>query len=406
VIGNPPYIRQEEFAEIKPLFKSRYSTFNSSADLYVYFVDLAFSILKQSGKFTFIIPNKWMKAGYGKQLRSFLKQKEIHSIVDFGDLPVFEEATTYPCILVITNTDCKNPFNTTSVETLLFPEGLKKYIKNNQYKVDKNSLSETGWSLSNQFHTTLIDKIRERGTPLMELENDSIFRGIVTGYNAAFVIDEATRNNIVAEDEKAAEILKPLLKGRDIKRYEQPISKEYLILAKRGIEIENYPSVYNHLLNHKEKLEKKAGGGKWYELQASPGSTDKFDAPKIMYPDISKNLNFILDNKGYYSVNTVYNIGLSSKGLLGFLNSKLFLFYFKTVSNSIRGGYLRFFTSYMEASPIPKNLEIFEPLVEEILETKKQNPSADTTALEAQIDQLVYQLYELTEEEIEIIENT
>jgi hypothetical protein len=177
-------------------------------------------------------------------------------------------------------------------------------------------------------------------------------------------------------------------------------------LAKRGIEIENYPSVYNHLLNHKEKLEKKAGGGKWYELQASPGSTDKFDAPKIMYPDISKNLNFILDNKGYYSVNTVYNIGLSSKGLLGFLNSKLFLFYFKTVSNSIRGGYLRFFTSYMEASPIPKNLEIFEPLVEEILETKKQNPSADTTALEAQIDQLVYQLYGLTEEEIEIIENT
>jgi hypothetical protein len=123
-----------------------------------------------------------------------------------------------------------------------------------------------------------------------------------------------------------------------------------------------------------------------------------------MYPDISKKLNFILDYQGHYSINTVYNIGSDSKGLLGYLNSKVFLFYFQSVSNSIRGGYLRFFTEYIKDSPIPIKLELLEPLVNEIITTKKQNPSADTSLLENQIDQLVYQLYGLTEEEIKIIE--
>ena len=112
-----------------------------------------------------------------------------------------------------------------------------------------------------------------------------------------------------------------------------------------------------------------------------------------------------MDYHGHYSVNTVYNIGVDSIGLLGYLNSKVFLFYFQSVSNSIRGGYLRFFTEYLKECPIPQELNELEPVVKKIIDLKKQNPSADTTELENQIDQLVYQLYGLTEEEIEIIEN-
>ena len=123
-----------------------------------------------------------------------------------------------------------------------------------------------------------------------------------------------------------------------------------------------------------------------------------------MYPDISKNLNFILDTEGHYSVNTVYNIGSDSKGLLGFLNSILFLFYFQTISNSIRGGYLRFFTEYMKSCPIPYGLEKLEPIVEKILEIKKFNPASDTSELELEIDRLVFEMFNLTEEEIELIE--
>ncbi len=404
VIANPPYIRQEEFAPLKTHLKDNYPVFNSTADLYVYFVSLGFNVLKENGKFAYILPNKWMRAGYGFELRQFLEKKEITAIIDFGDLPVFEEATTYPCILQVTNADNEQNFSATEIESLSFAEGLENYINKNTFIVEKNALSDSGWSLIDKKQSKLIRKIEENGKPLSELGEDIFFYGIKTGYNTAFIIDSNKKEELINEDPKAEAIIKPILKGRDIKRYESPTADNYIILAKRDIDIENYPSVYNHLLTHKEKLEKKAGSGKWYELQASPGDTEKFEQLKIMYPDISKNLNFILDTKGNYSVNTVYNIGIDSKGLLGFLNSKLFHFYFKTVSNSIRGGYFRFFTSYMENSPIPDGLEVLEPVVNQIIEQKKENSDADTTELETIIDELVFKIYGLTEEEIEIIE--
>lgn len=275
----------------------------------------------------------------------------------------------------------------------------------NKIEIDNSSLSAKGWNLTNQVNNLLLEKIKQKSILLKDYVDDAIFYGIKTGCNEAFVINEKTKNELIEKDIKSKQIIKPFLAGRDIKRYEQPLSNKYIILAERGIDIDNYPAVLEHLSKYKSKLEKKAGSGQWYELQASPGNTSKFDKPKIMYPDISKNLNFIIDYHGHYSVNTVYNIGSESKGLLGYLNSKVFLFYFQSVSNSIRGGYLRFFTDYIKDSPVPSQLEIIEPLVEKVIETKKQNPSADTTDLENQIDQLVYKLYELTEEEIKIIEN-
>lgn len=404
VIGNPPYIRQEDFTPLKPYLKTNYTIYNSTADLYAYFIYLGFKILKPHANFAYIIPNKWMRSGYGFELRKYLKQKEIDSIIDFGDLPVFEEATTYPCILEVNNQSSQLDFSVTEIESLSLSEGLKNYINKNMFSVEKSFLSDNGWSLINKKQSYLVKKIEKNGKPLSEFKDNSIFRGIVTGYNAAFIIDEDLKEQLIDEDPKAEEIIKPILKGRDIKRYESPKASNYLILAQRNIDIKNYRSIYNHLLSHKERLEKKAGSGKWYELQASPGDTEKFEGHKIMYPDISKNLNFILDTKENYSVNTVYNISLDSKGLLGFLNSKLFHFYFKTISNSIRGGYFRFFTSYMKNIPIPDDLEALEPITEQIIELKKENAKTNTAELENQIDQLVYQLYDLTDEEIEIIE--
>lgn len=406
VIGNPPYIRQEEFKEFKPYFQSRYNCYDATADLYVYFVNLGMNLLKENGAFAYIIPNKWIRAGYGESLREFLLAKKIESITDFGDLPVFEEATTYPCILEASNNSNSKNFHFTSIDTLQFINGLKSQIELTKMEINNSSLSAKGWNLTNQANNLLLEKIKLKSILLRDFVNDSIFRGIVTGCNEAFVIDEKTKNELIEKDIKSKQIIKPFLAGRDIKRYEQPLSNKYIILAERGIDIDNYPAVLEHLSKYKSKLEKKAGSGQWYELQASPGSASKFDKPKIMYPDISKNLNFIIDYHGHYSVNTVYNIGSESEGLLGYLNSKVFLFYFQSVSNSIRGGYLRFFTDYVKDCPIPKQLGLIEPLAKNIIQIKKQNPSADTTDLEKQIDQLVYELYGLTEEEIAIVENS
>ncbi|HRN91206.1 MAG TPA: DUF559 domain-containing protein [Ferruginibacter sp.] len=404
VIGNPPYIRQEEFKEIKSYLQLKYTCYDATADLYVYFVNLGLNLLKEKGNFIYIIPNKWIRASYGKKLRAFLLNRNIKSIIDFGDLPVFEEATTYPCIVELINSVPNSSFHFTSIQSLNLPDGLKTFVDHNKIEIRNHTLSDKGWNLSNQSNIKLIEKIKNNSILLKNFVNDAIFYGIKTGCNEAFILDEENRNLLIKKDKNAAQIIKPYLAGRDIKRYEQPLSKKYIILSERGINIENYPSVLEHLSQFKSKLEKKAGSGQWYELQASPGDTTKFEKPKIMYPDISKNLNFILDSHGHYSVNTVYNIGSDSKGLLGYLNSNVFLFYFQSVSNSIRGGYLRFFTEYIKECPIPKKLSVLEPIIDKILSIKKQNPSADTTDLENQIDQLVYRLYELTEEEIAIVE--
>ncbi len=406
VIGNPPYIRQEEFSGIKPYLQSQFETYAGTADLYVYFVERGLRILRQKGEFIYILPNKWMRASYGKALRKWVKTFTIRSIVDFGDLPVFDEATTYPCIFHIEKTtSTEKKFTTTNIETLDFPESLNTYIKTKSYQVDQRLLSSNGWTLSNDQNQQLLEKIKKAGIPLGEYVNGEIFYGIKTGLNEAFVIDKTTRDRLISEDPASADIIKPFLAGRDIKRYQSPVSKKYLICTRRGVQIENYSAIYNHLKQFETVLRKKAGGGEWYELQASPGDIRKFEVPKIMYPDISKDLNFILDNDKQYSINTVYNIGSSSPALLAYLNSKLFLFYFQTISNTIRGGYLRFFTDYMSACPVPAQLNVLEEYSNKILMVKKQTPSADTTTLEAEIDQMVYQLYGLTEEEIGIIEN-
>ena len=404
VIGNPPYIRQEEFKEIKPYLQEHFSTFAGTADLFVYFIELGMRNLQTNGEFTYIVPNKWMRAGYGDKLRKSLKGYHINKILDFGDLPVFEEATTYPCILSISKSNPDNTFDALNIDTLEYPEGLEFFVEENKIEVLLGELQDQGWTLTDSKIQLLLSKLREVGKPLGEYVNGNIFYGIKTGLNEAFVIDEQTKDRLIGEDPDCSEIIKPFLAGRDIKRYQTPRSSKFLIFSKRGVDIKKYPSVLSHLKNFEEKLKKKAGSNNWYELQASPGGTEKFENVKIMYPDISKNLNFILDESNNFSVNTVYNIGSRSKGLLGYLNSSLFKFFFQTVSNTIRGGYMRFFTDYVNKCPVPNNLESLEALVSKIIEVKKQDPSADTSVLEAEIDQLVYQLYGLTDEEIAIVE--
>ena len=345
-----------------------------------------------------------MRAGYGKNLRRFISRYRIQQVVDFGDLPVFDEATTYPCIMHLVKSSPAGTFRAANIKSLDFPLGLPAYVQENTVEVNAGELQESGWTLAAGKVQELLAKIKQRGRPLGDYVNGIIFYGIKTGLNEAFVIDQATRDRLIADDPRSAEIIKPFLAGRDIKRYQQPKSDKYLIFIQRGLKIDDYPGVHRHLLNFKQKLEKKAGTNKWFELQASPGDFRKFEEVKIMYPDISKNLNFILDTEGHYSVNTVYNIGSDSKGLLGFLNSKLFLFYFQTISNSIRGGYLRFFTEYMKDCPVLNGLEKLEPFVEKILEIKKLDPASDTSELELEIDKMVFEMFNLTEEEIELIE--
>jgi len=418
VIGNPPYIRQEELTNIKPYLQSNYETFTGTADIYVYFVERGMNILRKKGDFIYILPNKWMRAGYGNKLRNWIKQFSINSIVDFGDLPVFEEATTYPCILNIEKTSLiSSPFNATIIDTLSYPNGLDNYIEEKRFEVNQKELQDSGWMLVNEIVQNLLQKIKKIGKPLGEYTEGKIFYGIKTGLNEAFVIDEEIKLRLITEDPNCAKIIKPFLAGRDIKRYQQPKNSKYLIFTRRGIDIEQFPAILNYLLQFKEQLEpkpndftgkewkgRKPGNYKWYEIQDAVDYFNEFEKEKIILPDISLKCEALYDDNQFYCANTAYIIPGLSYSDLGILNSKVILFFYSHLTQTINGGYFRFIRQYLEQIPIV-HTKIIDDKVRNIINIKSQNPISDIAALESEIDQLVYELYGLTEEEIKIVEN-
>jgi adenine-specific DNA-methyltransferase len=440
IVGNPPYVRQELFTNIKSYLQKKYKIYHGVADLYVYFFERYIQLLKPDGEFGIIVANKWLRANYGEPMRRWLKDFDVQEIVDFGDLPVFQGATTYPCVVRVRKTKGTETFRATEIKSLDFTDkSLSEMINENGFAVNVNHLDDKGWSLTDESVQHLLNKLRSKGVPLGEYVNGKIYRGVLTGLNEAFVIDAETKARLIAEDARSAELIKPFLFGRDIKRYENPIHKKYLIFSKRGIKIDNYPAIKNHLKKYEERLTprpkdwngdwngRKPGSYKWYEIQDAVDYYEEFEKPKITYAEIATRGQFFIDEKNVYVDTTVYIMGNSEIYLLGLLNSKLFTFMFSNISSEIRGGFLRWKAIYMKQLPI-RTIDFNNPqekaahdriveLVEKILEAKKQLAAAqidkDKTfferyceSLDRQIDALVYDLYELTPEEIKIIETS
>lgn len=420
VIGNPPYIRQEELGESKELLKKDFpKTYAGTADLYVMFVEHGLRILRPSGQFVFIIPNKWMRAGYGSSLRKWLKTLDIEQIADFGDLPVFDEATTYPSILSIHNAVAKDAFQVTQIDTLTYPDGLADYILTNRFEVNTNSLQDEGWQLTNQATQKLMDNLRATGKPLGEYVNGKIYYGIKTGLNEAFVIDAETKDRLIAEDPKTAEIIKPFLAGRDIKRYQTPTVDKFLILFEKGITnkqrkglepetwLKNtYPAIYEWLKPFETKAKNRTDNGEyWWELRACD-YYQEFEKPKIIVPAIIKEPSNLLDTAKSYSNDKTTIIGTDSRFVLGVMNCKVTDFVMQQISSTKQGGYFEYKPVYIAQIPVPISTDTYkiETLVDRILTAKANDVTADTSSLEAEIDKLVYELYGLTDEEIAIVE--
>lgn len=454
VIGNPPYIRQEEFSPLKPHLLANFTqTGLGTADLFVYFVELAFRVMKQEAEFAFIIPNKWMRAGYGKNLRKFIASQHIHHIIDFGDLPVFEEATTYPNIVELKKSNPKKSFAACNVSTLDFETDLKAHFIQNKIEVQLEALSAEGWTLTDSKIQALLSKIKSKGIPLSEYVNGQIYYGIKTGLNEAFVIDQATRDRLIAEDPRSAQVIKPFLAGRDIKRYKTPVADKYLILfpkgftIKRNLPVENpnhiseppltsdgdlgnneplmvneapprygdmpyddawewlqksYPAIARHLLPFKEAAEKRTDKGDyWWELRACD-YYEEFEKPKIVYPNICKQPEFTIDNSGCYCNQKCFIIPNGSYYLLGILNSNLYNYLFKAILPKLRGDFYEPSYAYFKGFPVPLSEDGFiDGLVNNIL-----NGNQEPATIEKIIDREVYRLFDLDSEDIELIEKS
>lgn len=440
VIGNPPYIRQEELKAFKSYFKSQYKLYTGAADIYIFFIEKGFDILKDNGIITFIMPNKFMQTAYGQPARKLLLKKNLIEIIDFGDFQVFDEATTYPCILIASKEAANSTFKTAQINAPHFIKNFSTFVSSISNTIQHQSLSDETWVISNAKDQNLLQKLISEGRKLGVYVEDGAKRGVLTGLTEAFVIDEATKNRLIKEDYKSERLIKPFVLGRNIKPYSSVEISNWLILIPKGFTIRRnleednkyffieptphygnmeyadawewfysfYPAIANHLLKHRDKAEQRTDKGDfWWELRACD-YYDKFDKPKIMYQALQVKPCFIYDEEGLYCNNSMWFIPSDDKVLLGILNSKMGWWLISKYCTAIQNGY-QLIWKYFSQIPIATGNEEtrlkIEVLVNKILDTKKENPSTDMTTLEGQINQLVYQLYDLTEEEIKMIEH-
>ncbi|MCK5739728.1 Eco57I restriction-modification methylase domain-containing protein, partial [bacterium] len=411
IIGNPPYIRQEELKPWKRHLSQTFQVYAGTADLLVYFFELSFKIMRPAAYFCMISSNKFIKANYGKKLRAFLNSQQLLDIIDFGELPVFEEAATFPAIFLMQKKERVTPVRFTQVNTLDF-HSLAALTAATGERLPDDAFGEEFWSLGNAAVNRLLAKIRENGTPLGEYTKGEIYRGVLTGLNKAFVIDAAKKEELIQQDPRSAEIIYPFAIGDDVRFYHIRDKQRYIILTKIGVEIENYPAIFEHLKQYQQALEKRWDkGNHWWELRAC-AYYEAFEKPKIVYPDIAKERRFALSEDTLYFANTCYFLTSGEKSLLALLNSKLIWFYYSQIAtvmgNAKKGGRLRWFRQDVSKLPIASlkaHQKQLEDIANQILTRKKADPQADTAIFETQIDQLVYQLYGLTDDEISIIEN-
>ncbi|KAA6495371.1 class I SAM-dependent DNA methyltransferase [Helicobacter pylori] len=440
IIGNPPYIRQEHIKDLKPLLEKQYQDFyNSSSDIYTYFFALSFHLLKEKGFSTFITSNKYARAKYGAKLRELLlKKTTLVSYMELNALKVFESATVDTSIIsFIKQTPPKeNGFNYYEPT----PND-KDDLKSTPFlSMKQNALSTESFIFANATLLDLRDKIESVGTPLKDW-GIQINYGIKTGCNEAFIIPTEKRDEILkncddlqkdergmSERERTKELIKPILRGKDIKRYSYEWAHLWVINTHNGytsalkskippIDIEKYPAIKAHLDSHLDTIATRCDQGDTPYHLRNCAYLEDFEKEKIVYPETSQGAYFIYENSGIFLEKTAFMIvsdAYNLKLLTALLNSKLITFYFKNFCGGCilgKSGY-QYNKHALEKIPIPKitpqNQELAHKITDgakQILALKEKDPKANTQKLEKEIDALVYQLYNLTDEEIKIIED-
>lgn len=355
VIGNPPYVRMELIKPVKPYLEKTYVVAADRTDLYAYFFEQGVRILKDGGRLGFVSSSTFFRTGSGENLRTFLGDNvAVESVVDFGDLQIFEGVTTYPAILTLRKGKADGgALSFLKIDDAL-PGDLGAVFTAQARTMPRSRLGAGSWQLEDDALARLRDKIVTGKKTLGEVYGAPLY-GIKTGLNEAFIIDMPTRDRLVKQDKNSAKLLKPFLRGENIKRWRVESEGLFLVNTPKGrVDIEKYPAIRDWLLPFKPALEKRATVQEWWELQqAQLAYHDAFSMPKIAYQDITSGNPFALDRRGFFLANTCYFIPSDDGTLLAYLNSKLAWFFFSSVTNIARGGYLRLRSDFVEQLPIP-----------------------------------------------------
>jgi len=420
VIGNPPYVQlQKDNGKLANQLKDAgYKTFERTGDVYAIFYELGFNVLKSGGALVFITSSQWIKAAYGKSLRRLFLSKNPLKLIALGP-GVFESAVVDTNILIAKNEPNKNLLKGSTVEN---PEKLN--FLNSLPVQPMPYITVEKWAILDRNKQTINDKIYAKGKPLREWVIKINF-GIKTGFNEAFIIDEVKRNEIIETDSKSDEIIRPVLRGREIEKYCTEWDGGYLIstFPALHIDIDKYNAVKNYLENFLPKLNqigetflnkegknektRKKTGNKWFETQDQIGYYKELSKEKIIWKRIGSQLRFSYSDSEIYCLDsTCIATGEKIKYLTALLNSKLCNY--QLFENAPKTGMGDLIISVQALEPLlvyyPTDTEQtqIEKLVDKIIENKRAN--LDTTELEREIDVLVYKLYELTYDEVKIVD--
>lgn len=417
VIGNPPYVEAKKLKYIASTLRDKYEVYSGTADLSIYFVELGFNILSANGTLSFITTNKFFNTGYGLKLRNLLSSNFIHKVINFEQVEVFEDILVSSVIIefvkhesVKGNIFTYEKFYKLNKEQFI-PEFVSKQDSFGTYPQDY--LNEQEWSFSDMTELLIKSKIDNGSVDLSDCEGVSIYRGVTTGYNPAFIINDEKKNDLLNEDPNNIDVIKNMLQGRNIRRWYYNESDENLLQTGYDIEIKKlYPSIYAHLLQYKEKLSIRADQGKtWWNLRACKYYPEFEREEKIIWGLTADKWAFTLDSAQHYLPSNGYILTstiIPIKYILGLLNSKLMHYYFHFIGIMTAGGAYTLKAATISSLPfkIAKNTDEIVSIVEKILIVKSNNHDADVSNLESKIDRLVYQLYGLTDEEIKIIEES
>ena len=445
VIGNPPYVRQESLErEFKQYAAPRYQVHHNKADLFAYFVERGMSLLKPGGHFCYIVANRWLRSDYGAPLRGFLRERtEIESIVDFGELPVFRSAATFPCIVSLRRPSARGKvarqrFDYAMIKRLDF-ELLGWEIEREKRALDHRAIRGDVWALSGGDAAALFAKMEKNAPPLERFHK--IRRGLVVGLNDVFVIDDATRRRLIRGGRKSAELIKPVAVGDDVRGYAPLPEGKWLICIPRGFTNERrgktrarafmeseHPALMRHLSAHEARAKKRVDKGEhWWELRAC-AYYDEMAGAKIVYPDISMARRATLDERGVFLTNSAYFIPSDDLVLLAILNSRLAFYWMKqhasVLGDADAGGRIRWFQRSVGKFPVPlarqggkadrKLRGEIAALARRMLDFRARiSASSDSSVRESmeavfaqmdrEMDEKVFALYNLTKREVKIV---
>ena len=414
VIGNPPYIQLQSMGtDADVLERMKYKTYVRTGDIYCLFYEQGMNLLKPNGCLCYITSNKWMKAGYGKELRQyFVTETNPVLLIDFAGVKVFDTATVDVNILMLQKAINVQRTFACITQGINGLQNLSDFVQQNGSECDFSSADS--WVILSPIEQSIKRKMETVGTPLKDW-NINIYRGVLTGYNEAFIITTEKRDEILAncqsEDERTrtAELIRPILRGRDIKRYGYDWAKLYLIATfpSRHYDIEQYPAVKQHLLSFgKERLEqtgktysvngekvkaRKKTNNKWFETQDSISYWEDFYKPKIVWGNLNLTASYAMIQDNSFINAPSPMIVPASKFLLAVLNSKLADYYIRHLGVTRNGGYFEYKPMFVEKLPVPQSVD-----AKVVTDIESYVDSKNETA----IDKAVYMFYGLTEEEI------